>query len=61
MARQTQFRFKREGPQSASIPHKFVISLSTSTNHGDDIDQLADPQIQKILPTLHTLGDFFRL
>ena len=32
MARQTQFRFKREDPQSASIPHKFVISLSTTTN-----------------------------
>ena len=49
MARQTQFRFKREGPQSASIPHKFVISLSQQQIHGDDIDQLSDPQIQKIL------------
>jgi len=41
-----------------SVPHKFVISSSTTTNHGDDIDQLADPLIQKILPTLHTLGVF---
>ena len=36
-------------PQAGSVPHKSVILSSTTTDHGDNIDQLAGLQIQKIL------------